>query len=153
MTFTRLTWGVKLSFRAYVEGAGGAVTVSDGATRDADGAFVFAALPGGDLVIPDDGPPSGATRFQGTVGFEAHGGMLKSTLAELGVEATQGGLVLTAAQTPGGTRRCTIAQLGPVETTSQGSIILGAVITLDGMFQIADNYPPGTPLDPVRLDR
>jgi hypothetical protein len=152
MTFTRLTWGVKASFQAYVEAAGGTISVSDGATRDADGAFVFTALPGGDLAIPGDGLPTGATRFQGTVAFEAHGGMLRATLAELGVEAEQDGLVLTAAQAPGGTRRCTIARLGPVEATPQGAILLGAVITLDGMFQIADNYPPGTPLDPVRLD-
>jgi len=152
MTFTRLTWGVKASFRGYVEAAEGTISVSDGATRDADGAFVFTALPGGDLAIPGDGPPTGAARFQGTVAFEAHGGMLKSTLAELGVEADQDGLVLTAAQAPGGTRRCAIARLGPVESTPPGAVILGAVITLDGMFQIADNYPPGTPLDPVRLD-
>jgi len=39
-----------------------------------------------------------------------------------------------------------------VDAPPQGSTILGAVITLDGMFQIADNCPPGTPLDPVRLD-
>lgn len=152
MSFTRLTWGVKASFRAYVEVAGGTISVSDGATRDTDGAFVFTALPGGDLAIPSDGPPTGALRFQGTVAFDAHGGMLRARLTELGVEADQDGLVLTAAQAPGGTRRCTIARLGPVEGTAQGAITLGAVITLDGMFQIADNYPPGTPLDPVRLD-
>jgi hypothetical protein len=152
MTFTRLTWGVKASFRAYVEAAAGTISASDGASRDADGAFVFTALPGGDLAIPNDGPPTGSLRFQGTVAFDAHGGMLRSRLTELGVEADQDGLVLTAAQGPGGTRRCAIARLGPVEATPDGSIILGAVITLDGMFQIADNYPPGTPLDPVRLD-
>ena len=31
-------------------------------------------------------------------------------------------------------------------------IVLTAKITLDGMDQIADNYPPGTQLDPLRLD-
>ena len=152
MTFSRLTWGVKASFRAYVEAAAGTISASDGATRDADGAFVFTASSGGDLAIPDDGPPTGAARFQGTVAFDAHGGMLRARLTELGVEADDDGLVLTAAQGPGGTRRCIIARLGPVEATPDGSIILGATITLDGMFQIADNYPPGTPLDPVRLD-
>jgi hypothetical protein len=152
MIWTRLTWGVKASFRAYVEAAGGTINVSDGATRDTEGAVVFPAVPGGDLAIPDEGPPTGAARFQGAVTLEAHGGMLRATLAELGVEATQDGLVLTAAQATGGAGRCAIARLGPVEVTAQGAIVLGAVITLDGMFQIADNYPPGTPLDPVRLD-
>jgi len=66
--------------------------VSDGATRDADGAVVFTALPGGDLAIPADGSPSGAARFQGTVVFDAHGGMLRSTLSELAVEAQDDGL-------------------------------------------------------------
>jgi len=152
MTFTRMTWGVKASFRAYVEAAGGTIGVSDGATRDADGAIVFTALPGGDLAIPADGPPTGSARFQGTVAFDAHGGMLRSTLAELAVEVQDDGLVLTAPQAPGSERRCAIARLGPVEARADGAVILGAVITLDGMFQIADNYPPGTPLDPVRLD-
>jgi len=151
MTFTCLTWGVKASFRAYVEAAEGTIHVSDGATRDAEGAFVFAALPGGDLTIPGDGPPTGAVRFQGTVAFDAHGGMLRATLAELGVEAGPDGLVLTAAQAPGSVQRCVIARLGPIETAPQGAVTASAVITLDGMFQIADNYPPGTPLDPVRL--
>lgn len=152
MTFARLTWGVKESFRTYVEAAGGSINVSDGATRDSDGAIVFTALPGGDLAIPGDGPPTGAARFKGTVAFDAHGGMLRSTLTELAVEVQGDGLVLTVAQAPGSERRCAIARLGPVERSPQGAIMLGAVITLDGMFQIADNYPPGTPLDPVRLD-
>jgi hypothetical protein len=29
---------------------------------------------------------------------------------------------------------------------------LGSAITFDGMYQIADNYPPGTALDPLQLD-
>jgi len=77
MAFTRLTWGVKASFRGYVEAADGTISVSDGATRDADGDFVFTALPGGDLAFPGDGPPTGAAGFQGTVAFDAHGGMLR----------------------------------------------------------------------------
>ena len=45
-----------------------------------------------------------------------------------------------------------IAKLGPVEIGPDDAITLGAEITLDGMYQIADNYPPGTELDPLRLD-
>ena len=87
MSFNILTWGVKASFRSYVEAVGGSITISDGATRNEDGTFVFEALPGGDLSIAADGSATGAMRFQGTVTFAAHGGMLKSTLAELGLEA------------------------------------------------------------------
>ncbi len=152
MSFNRLTWGVKASFRAYVEAAEGTITVSDGATSNDDGTFVFSALPGGDLAIEPDGSATGAMRFQGTVTFEAHGGMLKATLTELGLEAGAEGLVLTALNAPMNTDRCAIAKLGPVEAGEGDAITLGTEITLDGMYQIADNYPPGTALDPVRLD-
>ena len=153
MSFNRLSWGVKASFRNYVEAAGGSIDLSDGATRAEDGTFVFKAIPGGDLSIAPDGSASGAMRFEGTITFDAHGGMLKSTLTELGVEVSDEGLVLTALQAPLNRDRCAIATLSPVDDAGSGDAVsLGAQITLDGMYQIADNYPPGTELDPVRLD-
>lgn len=152
MSFNRLSWGVKASFRNYVEAAGGSIDLSDGATRAEDGTFVFNAIPGGDLSIAPDGSASGAMRFEGTITFDAHGGMLKSTLTELGVEGGADGLVLTALQAPLNRDRCAIATLSPVDAGPDDAITLGAQITLDGMYQIADNYPPGTELDPVRLD-
>ncbi|MDA1302056.1 MAG: HtaA domain-containing protein [Proteobacteria bacterium] len=151
MSFNRLTWGVKASFRNYVDAVGGSVCLSDGATRAEDGTFVFKAAAGGDLTIAPDGVATGAMKFQGTVTFEAHGGMLKVILTELGLEAGSDGLVLTALQAPLNKDRCTIARLGPVEDGQHDPITLRAEITLDGMYQIADNYPPGTELDPVRL--
>lgn len=151
MTINKLNWGVKASFRSYVEVAGGSITLSDGATRAEDGTFVFSAVPGGDLDIAPDGAATGAMRFAGTVVFEAHGGMLKATLTELGLEVEADGLVLTAQEAPMNQNRCTIAKLGPVEIGPDNVIEVGAEITLDGMFQIADNYPPGTQLDVLRL--
>ena len=135
-----------------MEGAGGSISLSDGATRAEDGTFAFAAIPGGDLTIEPDGSAAGAMQFQGTVTFEAHGGMLKATLTELGLEAGTDGLILTVLDTQLGRNRCTIAELGPVEIGPDGEVTLGAKITVDGMYQIADNYPPGTELDPLRLD-
>jgi len=152
MDFNRLTWGVKASFRRYVEAAGGSTTLSDGATHAENGSFVFKAMPGGDLSIEPDGSATGAVRFQGTVTFKAHGGMLKSTLAELGIEAGTDGLVLTALEAPMNQGRCAIAQLGPVEVGAADVTTIGAKITFDGMYQIADNYPPGTELDSLQLD-
>lgn len=152
MSFNRLSWGVKASFRSYVEAAGGSVELSDGATRAEDGSFVFQAVPGGDLTIAPDGSATGAMRFEGTITFEAHGGMLKATLTELGLEVGTDGLVLTALEAPMNQDRCAIAKLSVVEDGPDDAVILGAQITLDGMYQIADNYPPGTELDPVRLD-
>ena len=152
MSFEKLTWGVKASFRNYVEAAGGSITLSDGATRREDGAFEFAAAAGGDLSIASDGSASGALRFLGTVVFDAHGGMLQVTLTELGLEADADGLVLTAPQAPRSQDRCAIAKLDRAESDTGGGVSFRAEITLDGMFQIADNYPPGTELDPVQLD-
>ncbi len=152
MSFKQLTWGVKASFCGYVEGVGGSISLSDGASRTADGAFVFTAVPGGDLSIAADGSASGAMHFQGTVSFDAHGGMLKSTLTELGIEVTDDGLVLTALDTQMNRGRCTIAKLEPVKDADSEATLLRSEITLDGMLQIADNYPPGTELDRVLLD-
>ena len=152
MSFKQLTWGVKESFRGYVEGMGGSITLSDGATRADDGTFVFKAVPGGDLNIDADGNASGAMRFEGTVAFDAHGGMLKSTITELGLEVGDDGLVLTALEAMMKKERVAIAKLGAPNVDPDNGTTLSAEITLDGMYQIADNYPPGTALDPVRLD-
>ena len=152
MSIDRLTWGVKASFRSYVESAGGSISASEGATRAEDGAFVLPAVPGGDLTISPDGGATGSMRFQGQINFEAHGGMLNATLSELGLEASPEGLVLTVLEAPMNQSRCAIANLGVVEVGSDGTITLSAQITNDGMYQIADNYPPGTELDPVLLE-
>ena len=112
---------------------------------------MFRAVPGGNLNIASDGAAEGAVRFEGSVTFEAHGGMLKVTLTELGVEAGPDGLLLTAPEAPLNQDRCAIAKLGPAETGPGGILSLRAEITLDGMYQIADNYPPGTELDAVLL--
>lgn len=152
MSFSKMTWGVKASFRSYVESAGGSVSLADGATGTDAGLCVFSALSGGDLVIEADGSATGSMRFQGTVTFEAHGGMLKSTLAELGLEVDDEGLVLTGLDAPMNQDRCSIARLSVAEMGADGAITLGAKITDDGMYQIADNYPEGTELDPVRLE-
>lgn len=152
MSFKKLTWGVKASFRSYVEAMEGTITLGDGATRTDDGAFVFTAVPGGDLSIDSDGSATGSMRFEGTVTFEAHGGMLKSTLAELALEAGDDGLMVTVLEAPMNQRRCAIAKLAAIETGSDGGLTAATEITMDGMYQIADNYPPGTELDPLQLD-
>ncbi len=152
MSFSKLTWGVKASFRSYVEAAGGTVTLSDGAERNEDGTFVLTARPGGDLAIGPDGSASGSMRFDGTITFEAHGGMLKSTLAELGLEAGDDGLMITVLEAPMNKDRCAIARVGAVEVAPDGTVTASTEITMDGMYQIADNYPPGTELDPLRLE-
>ena len=147
--FKQLTWGVKESFRGYVEGAEGSISLSNGATKNEDGTFTFPAVAGGNLTIDSDGNAQGEMRFAGTVNFEAHGGMLNSTLTELGLEATDDGLALTVLDTQT-QNRCPVATLSVANIDSQG-IQLNSQITMDGMYVIADNYPPGTELDVVIL--
>jgi hypothetical protein len=139
----RLNWGVKQSFRAYVEGSGGSITASDGAARAEDGTFTFDAAPDSDLTR-DDGALSGTGRFRGRAVFQAHGGLLSVTLTDPWIEAAGDAWVLSIAETP--TRRTAIAKLTPSDDGA-----LHAVTTLEGMMILGDHYPPGTILDPVRL--
>jgi len=151
MRVGRLIWGVKQSFRGYVEMSGGTTTLGDGVARNADGAFVFAALPASDLALDPSGRPGGVGRFTGEVAFEAHGGMLKVALVEPGVETGADGVLdLTVADRG---RRVAFARLDVDALTraADGAVTIPAKITLDGMMILGDHYPPGTVLDPVTL--
>ena len=77
--------------------------------------------------------------------------MLKSTLSGLAIESAPEGLMLSALEGPMNESRCHIAKLTHIQTDNAGNPHFSAEITLDGMFQIADNYPPGTALDEVML--
>jgi hypothetical protein len=149
-----LEWGLKQSFRAYVEGAGGSIEIGEGTSRTSDGAFVFAAAPGDTgLTIGADGKPEGTGRFIGEVRCEAHGGMLKVFLADPAVEiGTQGG-VLTVAESPGRDSRVALAvlDLDAATTGADGALVIPAKVSMDGWRVLPDHYPPMTPLDPVRL--
>lgn len=143
MRVTRLGWGVKQSFRAYVEGSGGSIAVADGAARAEDGTFAFEAAADSDLAVQGDAL-AGSGRFRGRVEFQAHGGLLSVTLVDPWLEATADGWVLSIAETA--TRRTAIARLGPLDDDGA----LPAATTLEGMMILGDHYPPGTALDPVR---
>ena len=152
MRVTALAWGVKQSFRAYVEMSGGTIAVAAGATRTPDGAIAFTAAADSDLAV-DGGALTGTGRFQGEVSFQAHGGMLSVALFDPGIEIGADGAALSVADSAGRTRRVVFAKLDLAEMTAgpDGSVTLPATITLDGMFILGDHYPPGTALDPVRL--
>ena len=143
MRVTRLGWGVKQSFRAYVEGSGGSIALDGGAGRAADGTFMFEAMADSDLAL-DDGALSGTGRFTGKLVFQAHGGLLSVTLTDPWVEPAGDGWVLSIAETA--TRRTAIAKLDAIQDGA-----LSAVTTLDGMMILGDHYPPGTQLDRVTL--
>lgn len=147
-----LQWGVKQSFRAYVEGSGGRIEAGGGAVRSPDGGFEFAPAPGNALSIGADGAVSGEGRYLGELRFEAHGGMLSVFLADPRIESGPDGLVLTVADSPARNRRIAIANLDTAQAPPEtGGVSLPTRLTLDGMFLLGDHYPPGTLVDPVRL--
>ena len=152
---TTLSWGVKQSFRGYVEAAGGVIETGAGAERDVDGGFIFVAAPGEGLTLGDDGRPQGQGKFTGEVRFEAHGGMLKVCLADPILDIGPTGAVLTAFDTPARTHRMEIAKLDLAAITQgdAGELVIPASLAMDGIQVLGDHYPLGAPLDPVRLAR
>ncbi len=148
-----LVWGVKQSFRGYVESTGGVIETMGGAERAADGGFTFAAAPGGDLRLDADGRPVGRGMFVGNVRFEAHGGMLSVYLADPNIEIGPSGAVITVADSSARTHRMEIAtlDLGAITTGLAGELVIPTALSMDGSRLLGDHYPPKTALDPVRL--
>jgi hypothetical protein len=149
----RLSWGLKQSFRSYVESAGGSIETGEGAERDADGAFTFAAAGGNGLKLGAGDKPEGVGKFLGEVRCEAHGGMLKVFLADPSVEIGPAGAVLTVADSAARDRRLELAQLDLAAATlaDDGAWVIPARLSRDGWQVMGDHYSPMTPLDPVRL--
>ncbi|MES2723696.1 MAG: HtaA domain-containing protein [Pseudomonadota bacterium] len=151
-TIKTLTWGVKQSFRAYVEGAGGKTQTSEGAQTAADGGFVFTAAPDSTLALDEAGRLTGRGTFTGVVHFEAHGGMLKVWMVDPILEITEAGAVLTVADHPTRTYRLEAARLDLAGmATDPGDLTLPAALLMFGSQWLGGNYPAGTALDPVRL--
>ncbi|MDP3855388.1 HtaA domain-containing protein [Phenylobacterium sp.] len=148
-----LNWGVKQSFRNYVEATGGVTEAGGGAERAPDGEFIFAAAPGDGLRLDADGKLEGHGTFLGEVRFEAHGGMLSVFLADPSLEISEAGAVLTVADSSARTRRVEIARLdlSAMTTGDAGEIVLPAALSMDGIQLLGDHYPLRTALDPVRL--
>ena len=148
-----LTWGVKQSFRTYVEGAGGSIQTGGETTRAPDGAFTFPAAGEGGLTLGPDGQLQGQAGFRGEVRFQAHGGMLSVFLADPALEITPAGASLTVADSPARTRRIELARLDLAAATpgDDGEQIIPTRLSPEGWLVLGDHYPPGTPLDPVRV--
>jgi hypothetical protein len=149
----KLSWGLKQSFRAYVEGAGGAIETSGGAERADDGTFAFIAESGRGLTLDENGKLQGVARFTGEVRCEAHGGMLKVFLADPSLEIGPTGGVIAVADSHARDHRVELAQLDLAAATidDDGALVIPAKLARDGWRVLGDHYPPLTPLDPVRL--
>ncbi|MGW0781501.1 HtaA domain-containing protein [Streptomyces sp. NPDC002913] len=100
LTDGTLDWGFKESFRRYIGGAG-TITVKDGATQAAgNGVFTF----GNGKGTYDTTTHGTDTAFDGSVNFNAHGGVLDITLSDVKV-STSGttGAITVDLKTPQGT--------------------------------------------------
>lgn len=143
-----LTWGVKQSFRAYVEMTGGVTEAAEGATRDADGAFVFEATPESTLEVGADGALSGRGVFKGEVKFDSHGGMLKVFLADPILEIGEAGAALTVFDSPKRNLRIEVVKLDLAAAGPEG---VPTKLTVDGVYLLGAHYPLNTAVDPVKL--
>ncbi|ANI91237.1 HtaA domain-containing protein [Dietzia timorensis] len=151
----RMGWGVKDSFRTYVQGgvAKGGWTTSGGAVYNS-GAFVFSGSDG----AVDPSSPQGSINYGGSVNFTGHGGVLDLTLAnpEITFSGNSGSLIadVTSNDTEGNPRsfgRITVADLA-VSASVSGDVIdgnAGATLTAAGSEALADFYPAGTAMAPV----
>lgn len=146
----RLVWGVKQSFRAYVQASGGTVAVNGGAALTEAGEIAFPAAPEAATLRFGDAP-SGRAAFSGSVRFAAHGGMLDVRLADPAVEIGEAGAMLSVEGAGG--RRAEIATLDltAAERGADGEWVLPAALTVEGSFVLGDHYPPGTGVDAVRV--
>ena len=138
-----LVWPIKRSFTTYIERMpDGVIAVEGGVSRREDG-FSF---PG------ERSAGSTVTRFAGSVTFVGHYGMLYLPVGGVEiVESVDGGAVLTIADEGSPTRRCTLLRLG--EPTVEGSrrTYASPVLTEEGAELFLDNYPAGSPFDPLEI--
>ncbi len=155
-----LKWGVKESFRTYVETAGGNIEPKS-PTRAEAGQFVFPFV--GSQVAPtgegEDPFTSAEFQYQGEVWFEAHDGMLAVKIINPHVVAKDKSFWLTAVDTdylPDRSRRIRIGRLDPASATidaSAGRAEIPVTLTIHGSQLLGDVYPVRTPLDPLIFER
>lgn len=167
VTGGNMDWGIKTSFRSYVNGPGaGSITPSDGATANADGSFDY--RPGSGSYTPGAASAVDAT-FGGQVFFTAHDGILKFTLANPRVSLAGDSGVLYAdvvSSKPSGPdagketsypnvdfATLDLTGISPVDDGSKLSVAgISATLTANGAPAFAGFYPPGTALDPISFE-
>lgn len=147
---TALVWGVKESFRGYVQAVGGTMAAADGATLSETGEFEFQAAADSTLALGADGVLTGVGRFSGMAQFEAHGGMLSVHLGDPVVEIGPEGGSLTLDDPRTG--RVEIAKLNLAGGTDEGGWwVIPTALAMHGSYALGGHYAAMTPIDPVRL--
>jgi hypothetical protein len=153
-------WGLKESFRNYIEGsiAHGTITVADGASRNPDGSFHFPLASGS----YDPTTKSTFARFGGSVHFSGHDGQLELDVSDVAVEITPSGATAFADVTSKSLSdgksvdfpnvelaALDLAGVDPVDNagTTEWSTI-PAQLTEAGAPAFSGFYSPGQELDP-----
>lgn len=144
-----ITWGVRESFVGYIRSlADGSIDVSDGAlVHDGNMHFPLAGLDAG--ADPDELWISTA----GAVRFEGHYGMLTVPLLNLRLRLQPESAVLFSEQADGTVIDIAEVDLGEPSSSEAGVVWEAAPVALTaaGSSFFGDNYPVGSPMDPVRL--
>jgi hypothetical protein len=153
-----LDWGFKASFRAYVSSGNGnpPIAVSDGATRNADGTFDFAAKGG----TYDAAAGTADVDYKGTVVFSYPAHMFEITLKDPSVVVAADGtgslvadVTLVAYGEETSQQDAEIATLtGATPSVTGGGITISnaaATLTAAGAGAFAGFYSAGTALDAV----
>lgn len=156
LTDGTLDWGFKDSFRRYIGGAG-TITVKDGATQaPGNGAFTF----GNGKGTYDTGTHGTSTAFDGSVNFNAHGGVLDITLSDVKVTTTlTGGTITADVKTPEGTKddvavaALDLSSVRPSQGDGGAMVYkdMPATLTKAGAEVFNNMYAEGAELDPATL--
>ncbi|MFI5766311.1 HtaA domain-containing protein [Streptomyces sp. NPDC051563] len=155
----KLAWGIKESFRKYVQGAGGTITPTDGAVANGD-SFAFG---GGKGTLDTKARKLNAT-FAGNLRFQyaAHGIDMTFGNVRINAEGGKGTLILdvkTAAGTKANIPFATLDLSKAEYRTKNGVLTLNSVrtaLTAEGSAAFANDttgsmYPVGTRADDVNL--
>ncbi|GAA1529635.1 hypothetical protein GCM10009788_36370 [Nocardioides humi] len=163
ITGATLDWGIKASFRNYIEGsiAHGSISTSGGATRNADGTFRFVD---GSGTFDDEGNLTELS-FAGTVSFDGHDGQLDLDISDVRVDLNGDQSVVRADMTSKDMTSgevvdypdVVVATLDPEAGTYAGEdgsstwSGIPARLSAAGAPAFGGFYAGGTELDPVAL--
>ena len=159
---TNLTWGLKESFRSYIQGpiAHGEITAEGGVTFDGE-TFTFPAGSGSG----DSADGTALIAYPGSITFSGHGGLLQITVSDLRLQidsATTGTIVATVVSKSLDSGEFeTFTGIDLAEVTLNGADVAEgdlrirnapATLTGPGASGFAGFYEAGTPLDPVSAE-
>ena len=145
-----LKWGVKESFRTYVEGgAGGTITMLGAAKRSGD-VFEFPQITGGSWNTKTG---TGDVRYAGGVGFSGHNGGLALTLADPQITVESATRAVLSAKLDNTLVRLVDIDLSKAKRTEDDGTVTwtGAPSALraDAVDHFLGFYPAGSEMDPV----